>query len=98
MFLVHFERFGFQLHNNYVKEPETILKAIVQSYENLGKFPDAFQDAFKNSLQYRHFQAYMAGLMIHLVSRNLVGLSRAIPDGKSACASHRFVAKMYWDT
>jgi SRSO17 transposase len=75
-----------------------MLQAIVQSYENLGKFLDAFRDAFKNSPQYRHFQAYVVGLIIYLGSRNLAGLSRAIPAGKSACSLYRFVAKMDWDT
>jgi SRSO17 transposase len=75
-----------------------MLQAIVQSYENLGKFLDAFRDAFKNSPQYWHFQAYVVGLIIYLGSRNLAGLSRAIPAGKSACSLYRFVAKMDWDT
>ena len=74
-----------------------MLKAIVQSYERLGKFLDAFRYAFKNSPQYRHFQAYVVGLVIYLGSRNLAGLSRAIPDGKSACSLYRFVAEMDWD-
>ena len=75
-----------------------MLKVIVHSYENLGKFLGAFRDAFKNGPQYRHFQAYVVGLVIYLGSRNLAGLSRAIPDGKSACSLYRFVAKMDWDT
>ncbi|MBU1877314.1 MAG: IS701 family transposase [Chloroflexi bacterium] len=37
------------------------------------------------------------GLVIYLGSRNLAGLSRAIPDGKSACSLYRFVAQMDWD-
>jgi SRSO17 transposase len=74
-----------------------MLKAIVRSYEDLSKFLDAFRDAFKNSPQYRHFQAYVLGLVIYLGSRNLAGLSRAIPDGKSACSLYRFVAEMDWD-
>ena len=35
--------------------------------------------------------------MIYLGSRNLAGLSRVIPDSKSASSLYRFVAKMEWD-
>ena len=74
-----------------------MLEAIVQSYDGLSKFLSAFRHAFKNCPQYRHFQAYVIGLMIYLGSRNLAGLSRAIPDGRSACSLYRFVAEMDWD-
>jgi hypothetical protein len=74
-----------------------MLKAIVQSDGNLIKFPSALRDAFKNGPQYRHFQAYVVGLVIYLGSRNLADLSRAIPDGKSASSLYRFVAERDWD-
>jgi SRSO17 transposase len=74
-----------------------MLKTIVHSHERLGNFLNEFRDAFKNRPQYQHFQAYVVGLMIYLGSRNLAGVSRAIPDGKSACSLYRFVAKMDWD-
>ena len=74
-----------------------MLDTIVQSHEHLGNFLGAFRDAFRNQPQYRHFQAYVIGLLIYLGSRNLAGLSRAIPDGKSACSLYRFVAEMDWD-
>ena len=70
---------------------------IVQSHEPLGKFLMAFRDAFRNRPQYQHFQAYVVALLIYLGSRNLAGLSRAIPDGRSACSLYRFVAEMDWD-
>jgi SRSO17 transposase len=73
------------------------LETIVQSHKQLSNFLNEFRDAFKNRPQYRHFQAYVVGLMIYLGSRNLAGMSRAIPDGKSACSLYRFVAKMDWD-
>lgn len=75
-----------------------MLETIVQDHKHLSNFLSAFRDAFKNCPQYRHFQAYVVGLVIYLGSRNLAGLSRAIPDGKSACSLYRFVAKMDWDT
>jgi SRSO17 transposase len=75
-----------------------MLEAIVQSHERLGKFLNSFRDAFKNQPQYRHFQVYVIAVMIYLGSRNLAGLSRVIPDGKSASSLYRFVAKMDWDT
>ena len=74
-----------------------MLEAIVQGHEHLSNFLSAFRSAFKNRPQYRHFQAYVIGLVIYLGSRNLAGLSRAIPDGKSACSLYRFVAEMEWD-
>ncbi|MGH2544555.1 MAG: IS701 family transposase, partial [Ardenticatenaceae bacterium] len=57
-----------------------------------------FREAFQNQPQYRHFQAYVIGLLIYLGSRNLAGLSRAIPAGKSPCSLYRFMAQMEWDT
>lgn len=74
-----------------------MLEAIVHSHESLSKFLTAFRDAFKTRAQYRHFQAYVVGLLIYLGSRNLAGLSRAIPDGRKACSLYRFVAEMDWD-
>jgi SRSO17 transposase len=74
-----------------------MLEAIVQNHEPLSKFLSAFRDAFKNRPQYRHFQAYVVGLLIYLGSRNLAGLSRAIPDGRNPCSLYRFVAEMDWD-
>jgi SRSO17 transposase len=75
-----------------------MLQAIVQSHEALSNFLSLFRDAFQNRPQYRHFQAYVIGLIIYLGSRNLAGLSRAIPDGKSPCSLYRFLAEMAWDT
>jgi SRSO17 transposase len=75
-----------------------MLETIVQNHEQLSNFLNAFRSAFKNRPQYRHFQAYVVGLMIYLGSRNLAGLSRAIPAGKSASSLYRFVAKMDWNT
>lgn len=74
-----------------------MLQAIVQSHEALSNFLSLFRDAFCNQPQYRHFQAYVIGLLIYLGSRNLAGLSRAIPDGKSPCSLYRFMAQMEWD-
>jgi SRSO17 transposase len=74
-----------------------MLERIVKNHEELSNFLNGFRSAFKNCPQYRHFQAYVVGLMIYLGSRNLAGLSRAIPDGKSASSLYRFVAKMDWD-
>lgn len=74
-----------------------MLQAIIQSHEPLGNFLSTFREAFRNQPQYRHFQGYVLGLLIYLGSRNLAGLSRAIPDGRRACSLYRFVAKMDWD-
>jgi len=74
-----------------------MLEAIIQGHEHLSNFLSAFHGAFKNRPQYRHFQAYVVALLIYLGSRNLAGLSRAIPDGRSACSLYRFVAEMDWD-
>ena len=75
-----------------------MLQAIVQTHEALSNFLSLFRDAFQNRPQYRHFQAYVIGLIIYLGSRNLAGLSRAIPGGKSPCSLYRFLAEMEWDT
>ena len=75
-----------------------MLEAIVQGHEQLSNFLSAFRGAFRNRPQFRHFQAYLVGLLIYLGSRNLAGSSRAIPDGKSACSLYRFVAVRELDT
>lgn len=75
-----------------------MLQAIVQNHEALSNFLSSFREAFANQPQYRHFQAYVLGLLIYLGSRNLAGLSRAIPDSKSPCSLYRFMAQMEWDT
>ena len=75
-----------------------MLQAIVQNHDPLDKFLSSFREAFRNQPQYRHFQAYVVALLIYLGSRNLAGLSRAIPDGRRACSLYRFLAKMDWDT
>ena len=74
-----------------------MLERIIQKHEQLHNFLTAFREAFKNSPQYRHFQAYIIGLLIYLGSWTLAGLSRAIPDGPSACSLYRFLAEMDWD-
>lgn len=74
-----------------------MLERIIQRNEPLHNFLTAFREAFKNGPQYRHFQAYVVGLLIYLGSRTLAGLSRAIPGGRSACCLYRFLAEMDWD-
>jgi SRSO17 transposase len=74
-----------------------MLDTIVQSHERLSNYLSAFRSAFKNRPQYQHFQAYVVGLMIYLGSRNLAGLSRAIPNSKSASSLYRFMAEMDWN-
>lgn len=75
-----------------------MLETIVQSQARLSNYLAAFRCVFKNRAQYRHFQVYVLGLILYLGSRNLAGLSRAVPGSKSACSLYRFVAKMDWDT
>jgi SRSO17 transposase len=74
-----------------------MLEAIVRSHEDLSNFLNAFRGAFRNSPQFRHFQAYVVGLLIYLGSRNLAGLSRAIPGNKDASSLFRFMARMDWE-
>lgn len=75
-----------------------MLEAIVQSHEELSNFLKAFRSAFRNQPQFRHFQAYIVGLLIYLGRRNLAGLSRAIPGSRDASSVFRFIAKMEWDS
>lgn len=74
-----------------------MLEAIIQSHDELSNFLKAFRSAFRNTPQFRHFQGYIIGLLIYLGSRNLAGLSRAIPGGKDASSVFRFIAKMDWE-
>jgi SRSO17 transposase len=74
-----------------------VLETIVENNETLNKFLNEFRGAFKNKAQFRHFGHYVMALMIYLGSKNLTGLSRAIPDGKSESSLYRFVSSMDWD-
>ena len=74
-----------------------MLETIVQSHEDLSNYLNAFRSAFQNTPQYRHFMAYVVGLLIYLGSRNLAGLNRAIPGSKDPSSTFRFIAKMDWD-
>ena len=75
-----------------------MLEAIIENNHSLHKFLDEFRGAFGNKAQFRHFQHYVIALMIYLGSKNLSGLSRAIPDGRHQCSLYRFLAKQDWDT
>lgn len=74
-----------------------MLETIVENNETLNKFLNGFREAFKNKAQFRHFRHYVIALMIYLGSKNLTGLSRAIPDGKSESSLYRFVSSMDWN-
>jgi SRSO17 transposase len=75
-----------------------MLPAIVQSHPALSNFLNEFRGAFRTRPQFQHFQAYVIGLLIYLGSRNLAGLSRALPDRAEASSLYRFMAHMDWDT
>ena len=70
-----------------------MLKSIIENTEALSSFLQAFRPAFKNSAQFRLFQHYVVALIWYLGSKNLSGLSKAIPDGRSESSLYRFVAK-----
>ena len=74
-----------------------MLESIIENTEALSSFLQAFRPAFKNSPQFRLFQHYVVALILYLGSKNLSGLSKAIPDGRSESSLYRFVAKYDWD-
>lgn len=74
-----------------------MLESIIENTEALSKFLQEFRSAFKNSPQFRLFQHYMVALLLYLGSKNLSGLSKAIPDGSSESSLYRFVAQYDWD-
>jgi|SaaInlV_165m_DNA_1040744.scaffolds.fasta_scaffold35293_1 SRSO17 transposase len=74
-----------------------MLEAIVKNNVELNKFLKTFQGAFINKAQFRHFQHYVIALMIYLGSKNLSGISRAIPDGRHECSLYRFLSQPKWD-
>ena len=74
-----------------------MLEAIVKNNVELNKYLNEFRDAFGNKAQFRHFQHYVIALMIYLGSKNLSGLSRAIPDGRHECSLYRFLSQSKWD-
>jgi SRSO17 transposase len=74
-----------------------MLEAIVKNNVELNQFLNEFREAFGNKTQFRHFQHYVIALMIYLGSKNLSGLSRAIPDGRHECSLYRFLSQSKWD-
>ena len=74
-----------------------MLEAIVKNNQVLDKFLNEFREAFGNKAQFRHFQHYVVALMIYLGSKNLSGISRAIPDGRDESSIYRFVTYPKWD-
>lgn len=74
-----------------------MLEAIVKNNGELNKFLNEFREAFGNKAQFRHFQHYVIALMIYLGSKNLSGLSRAIPDGRHESSLYRFLSDAKWD-
>jgi SRSO17 transposase len=74
-----------------------MLETIIKNNDRLNNFLNAFGQAFKNKAQFRHFQHYVIALMIYLGHKNLTGLSRAIPDGRSQSSLYRFVSEQDWD-
>lgn len=75
-----------------------MLQAIIENTETLNNFLREFRPAFKNSPQFRLFQHYVVALILYLGSKNLSGLSSAIPDGRSESSLYRFVANYNWDS
>lgn len=75
-----------------------MLQAIIENTEALNNFLREFRPAFKNQPQFKLFQHYVVALILYLGSKNLSGLSNAIPDGRSESSLYRFVAKYDWDT
>ncbi len=75
-----------------------MLQAIIENTEALNNFLREFRPAFKNQPQFKLFQHYVVALILYLGSKNLSGLSSAIPDGRSESSLYRFVAKYDWDT
>ncbi len=74
-----------------------MLETIIKNNASLNNYLKGFAQAFKNKAQYRHFQHYVVALMIYLGSKNLSGLSRAIPDGRSQSSLYRFLSEQEWD-
>lgn len=75
-----------------------MLQAIIENTEALNNFLREFRPAFKNQPQFRLFQHYVVALILYLGSKNLSGLSNAIPDGRSESSLYRFVARYDWDS
>lgn len=74
-----------------------MLKSIIENTEALSNFLQEFRPAFRNNPQFRLFQQYVVALLLYLGSKNLSGLSKAIPDGCSESSLYRFVANYNWD-
>ncbi len=56
----------------------------------------AFRDLFANRCQFRHFQAYLTGLMV-LENKSLTNLARCIVDSADKTNLSRFLSEAPWD-
>jgi len=74
-----------------------MLESILENNRILSQFLSEFRVAFGNKAQFRHFQHYVIALMIYLGSKNLSGISRAIPDGRHESSLYRFLSQANWD-
>ncbi len=74
-----------------------MLETIIESNESLSNFVKAFRGAFKNKGQYGHFMAYILGLLIYTGSKNLTGISQAVPGRRDESSVYRFMSVQEWD-
>jgi len=74
-----------------------MLETIIESNESLSNFVQAFRGAFKNKAQYGHFMAYILGLLIYTGSKNLTGISQAVPGRRDESSVYRFMTEQEWD-
>lgn len=75
-----------------------MLETIIKSNASLSSFMKEFREAFKNKSQYGHFMAYVVGLLIYMGSKNVSGVSKAVPGWRDESSVYRFVAQQEWDT
>ena len=75
-----------------------MLETIIESNASLSSFVSEFREAFRNKGQYGHFVAYLIALWIYMGSKNLTGISQAVPGRRDESSIYRFLSIQGWDT
>jgi SRSO17 transposase len=75
-----------------------MLETIIENNASLSSFVAEFRGAFRNKGQYGHFMAYLVALWVYVGSKNLTGISQAVPGRRDESSIYRFLSAQDWDT
>jgi len=74
-----------------------MLETIIENNASLSSFVSEFRSAFRNKGQNGHFIAYLVALWVYTGSKNLTGISQAVPGRRDESSIYRFLTVQDWD-